>query len=412
MKNDNEVRGCLIEKKGRYYVTLYYYIDGIRKIETKATGISVNDHKKREAERIKNQMIADKQAILDELSKTRDLHNFADCLERWVEYKSANGLRTTSSASYYDRSKTIVEYFREKNMMIENLTTNDLNNYYAWALKYGRRNVYKEGGSTALKRRTVRDQATLIKSFLNDAVSSKVITSNPADKAKVPDEVKSNIEEIPYMDIEQAETFLNFVMNHPKFHVLYYICIIGFAYGLRRSELLGLRWCVIDYKREQIEIKHTVVRVNNEVQHRDDVKTKESHRYLPLLEEIDINCFAKIKEWQKEKGIYSDDGYIFLWEDGREYNPDYITKLFKKAILACPNIPKDITFHGLRHSCCAILFCEGWDIAEVQKWLGHKDVAVTANIYNHVSKKWKNSHGKKVNSIMGKMLSSNKIPTK
>ena len=397
MKNDNEVRGCLIEKKGRYYVTLYYYIEGIRKTETKATGISVNDHKKREAERIKNQMIADKQATLDELSQTRYLHNFADCLERWVEYKS-NNIESTTAYSYLDRSKSIVEYFRERNIMIENLQPKDLLAYYEWALKYGRRNVYKEGGSTSLKRRTVRDQATLIKSFLNDAVVQGIIPINPADKVSVPKEKTDKTKETPYMDLTQAKQFLDFVKSLPQNKILYYICKLDFYYGLRRSELLGLRWSAVDFDSNEIEVKHTVVRVSNNVEHRDNVKTESSHRYLPLLEEVK-ECLLELKDIQKSNNIYSENGYIFLWEDGREYDPDYITKLFKKAVNKCPNMPEGMTFHGMRHSCCAILFQEGWEMAEVQNWLGHSDIGVTANIYNHVSKKWKNEHGKKIDGF-------------
>lgn len=84
---------------------------------------------------------------------------------------------------------------------------------------------------------------------------------------------------------------------------------------------------------------------------------------------------------------YSNDGYVFKWDDGRTYDPDYITKLFKKAVLRCDAVSDNLTFHGLRHSCCALLFEKGWDLGKVQNWLGHSDVTLTANVYNHVNKK-------------------------
>ncbi|MBP3205238.1 MAG: tyrosine-type recombinase/integrase [Lachnospiraceae bacterium] len=52
----------------------------------------------------------------------------------------------------------------------------------------------------------------------------------------------------------------------------------------------------------------------------------------------------------------------------------------KVLLVRCPNVPHDVTLHGLRHSCCAILFQQGYDLAQVQAWLGHSDIAVTANI--------------------------------
>jgi integrase len=399
MKNENDVKGCLIERKGRYYVTLYYYVDGQRLTETKATGIAVNSHKKREAERIKNDMIMEKQQELENTTHVQNLHSFADCFERWVEYKTTQ-IESTTATSYRDGSKTVIDYFRQKNIMIEELQPKDLLAYYNWALENGRRHRYKEDSNTGLKRRTVRDQATLVKGFLNDAVVQGIITVNPADKVSVPRVKEDNTKEIAYMDLEQAKSFLDFVKSTPRFHVLYYISELGFYYGLRRSELLGLRWDAIDFENGMIEIKHTVVRIAHTVEHRDNVKTKSSHRYLPLIQAV-RDCLTELKDCQKQHDIYSDSGYIFLWEDGREYNPDYISKLFVKAVKACPDVPKDITLHGLRHSCCAILFQKGWDLAEVQNWLGHSDIAVTANIYNHVSIKWKNEHGQKIDNLFG-----------
>ena len=272
--------------------------------------------------------------------------------------------------------------------------------YYEWALKEGRRNIYRADSDKGLRRRSVSDQATLIKSFLNDAVVYGVIDVNPADKAKVPRVKESNIEEIAYMDIEESQAFLNHVKSDIRFEKLYCISKLGLYYGFRRSEILGLKWSAIDFEKNEIVIEHTVVRGINGIECRDNVKTESSHRFLPLLE-IVKDDLLDLMERQKEAGIYSKDGYVFKWEDGRTYNPDYITKLFKKAVLSCNAVSDNMTFHGLRHSCCAILFEKGWDLGRVQNWLGHSDITVTANIYNHVSKKWRNKQGKMIDELFG-----------
>lgn len=399
MNTNKGVSGCLIKKGERYYVALYYYVEGQRVFKTKATGIAVNEHKKREAEKIKDQLIAEKRAELEPPEQRRavELHPVALCLERWADYKSKY-VENTTNESYHFKLQSTIRYFQKNNLMIENLKPRDILAYYEWELAHGRQNVYKDG-KTSLSRRTVSDKAVLFKRFLGDAVLQGVIEVNPADQVSVPRVKENKVDKITFMDLGQAQRFLDFVKNEPQFEVLYYIGKIGFYYGLRRSELLGLKWSAINYCTDQIEIRHTVVRTKHQPEHRDTVKSKASHRYLPLLEDVK-GCLMELRDNQKRLGIYDDNGYVFLWNDGREYNPDYITKLFVKAVKACPgDIPREITLHGLRHSCCAILFEKGWDIAEVQQWVGHSDIQITANIYNHVSKKWKNEHGKKIDGF-------------
>ncbi len=191
MSDNKSVRGCLIERKGRYYAVISYYMDGDRLQDTKSTGISVASHKKREAEKIKDQLVREKEKELEQLARKKESHSFADCFERWIDYKSAQ-IESTTAWGYKNRSKTITEYFRKKDIRIEELEPKDLLNYCEWALANGRRNIYNENTPTGLSRRTVRDQLTLIKGFLNDAVVQGVITINPADKVKVP-RVKEDI---------------------------------------------------------------------------------------------------------------------------------------------------------------------------------------------------------------------------
>ncbi|MCM1304099.1 MAG: site-specific integrase [Butyrivibrio sp.] len=399
MAKNTNVRGCLIERKGKYYVVVSHYVEGQRILDTKSTGISVTSHKKREAEKIMEQIVQEKEKELGQAAAERQLHPFADCFERWINYKSGQ-VESTTAWGYRNRSKTILEYFRGKNSMIENLTPKDLVEYYEWALENGRRNVYSENTPTGLGRRTVRDQATLIKGFLNDAVVQGIININPADKAAVPRVKESNIKETAYMNKEQAVTFLNYLKTEPAFEKLYCIVKVGLYYGCRRSEILGLRWSAIDFDSREIVINHTVVRAEAGDIYRDNVKTKSSYRYYPLLDSMKVD-FLELMESQKRLGTYSPDGYVFQWEDGRPYSPDYITKLFRKAAMRSGCVPEGLTVHGLRHSCCSILFEEGWDLGRIQNWLGHSDIAITADTYNHVSRKWKNKQGQKVDEIFG-----------
>lgn len=397
MQDKKCVKGCLIERNKKYYVIISYYKDSRRVQNTKSTGIPVNAHKKREAEKIMEQLVREKERELEQAVHRQASRPFAGCMKKWVAYKSSQ-IEGSTAWGYESKSKSVIEYFEEKNTMIEDLQPKDLLAYYEWALEHGRRNPGK--GSEGLKRRTVSDQAVLIKSFLNDAVVQGVIKTNPADKVTVPRVKENKTEETGFMDTEQSLAFLKYLKSEPLFEKLYCITKIGLYYGFRRSEILGLKWSAINWTEGEIVIDHTVVRGINGIEYRDNVKTESSHRYMPLLKIIKGDL-ENLMEKQKGLGIYSRDGYVFKWDDGRPYDPDYITKLFKKAVMRCGAVPDSLTFHGLRHSCCAMLFENGWDLGKVQNWLGHSDIAVTANIYNHVNKKWRNKHGEIIDEIFG-----------
>ena len=78
------------------------------------------------------------------------------------------------------------------------------------------------------------------------------------------------------------------------------------------------------------------------------------------------------------------NNYIFTWEDGTPYNPNYISKLFQKATKEFGR--PEITLHKLRHSCASMLINKGWDIKKLQYWLGHTDTQTTLNIYAHFNR--------------------------
>ena len=73
---------------------------------------------------------------------------------------------------------------------------------------------------------------------------------------------------------------------------------------------------------------------------------------------------------------------MFKWDDGRPYSPDYITQKFP-ALLKAHGMPH-IRLHELRHSCASLLINAGFTLKDVQEWMGHSDIKMTANIYGHL----------------------------
>ena len=170
------------------------------------------------------------------------------------------------------------------------------------------------------------------------------------------------------------------------------VVLVAAFYGLRRGEVLGLKWDAIDFERNTITIKRTVASVNIDgkvtIIEQDSAKTKSSLRTLPLVSQF-REYFLSVKEAQKEnKKVcgnsydYSHDGYVFVDALGRRMKPDYISSTF--SVLLEKKGLKRIRFHDLRHSCASLLLANGVPMKQIQEWLGHSDFNTTANIYAHL----------------------------
>lgn len=126
---------------------------------------------------------------------------------------------------------------------------------------------------------------------------------------------------------------------------------------LRKSEILGLKWSAIDFKKDRIKINHTVVK-HTSVVAKDKTKTEASRReyiLLPEIKEILLKVKTEQKAYKKVFGKeYQNIDYVFTWQDGRLYQPNYITKELQH-VLAKNNFPKT-RFHDLRPSCASVLY--------------------------------------------------------
>lgn len=161
---------------------------------------------------------------------------------------------------------------------------------------------------------------------------------------------------------------------------------ITFLYGLRRSELMGLKWDAVDLKKDTITIKHTVV-LNSEVVRKDKTKNKSSNRTYPLLPEVKEILEQLKKEQEKNRlafgNCYEENDYIFAKANGSQFYPSYPTHELSKVIKK--NKLQHIRWHDLRHSTASLLIEKGWQMKDISDWLGHSSITTTMNIYGHLS---------------------------
>ena len=173
---------------------------------------------------------------------------------------------------------------------------------------------------------------------------------------------------------------------------LYPIVYVTALYGLRRSEVLGLKWDSINFAMQTLTIRHTVARVTKVVE-KNKTKNASSFRSFPLTDDAVRLFKILLQQEQYYRNHFGKDyignDYVFTWEDGHPYSPDYVSHTFHK-LLKKHDLPH-IRFHDLRHTCASMLLSEGYGLKDVQEWLGHSDIKMTANIYGHLDIRRKRS---------------------
>lgn len=391
--------GTLITKKNTsgqsyYYIKLSYKDPISHKWRQKMVATHLEEKgNKRKAEMLKNEAIT-KYSYLEMLPEEYNTDidpdiSLCDYLNNWLHRKKSE-VKLSTYESYVYRASQISSYFTVTNPRLKDVTARMVDKFITYLLQYGKKDQ-KTSERGPLCVRTVRSIKSILLAVFNQAAVDGLVTSNPVSLVTVHGKKNKDFQEdMLFLTEPECKDLMHFLAHssNPNFHKLAPICFFGIYYGLRRSELLGLKWDAIDYDKKTIRIQHTVVRVKT-TEASDSTKTVSSFRTLALFPRAE-QCLAKIKEAQEANrkffgSDYHNSSYIFTWEDGRTYDPNYISKLFCKATKAYGR--PEITLHKLRHTCASLLINKGWDVKKLQYWLGHSDTGTTLNIYSHFNKK-------------------------
>ena len=236
---------------------------------------------------------------------------------------------------------------------------------------------------------------------LKYAMKTDMVPQNVAMKVDRP---RKNSFQPTFLDAEQMQKLFEVV----KGTRLELPVLVAAFYGLRRGEVLGLRWDAIDFNRGTLTIKRPVTEATIdgkcEIVCADRAKTKSSLRSLPLVSSIREKLLA-LREQQKENRrvcgkCYSKkyDGYVFVDAMGNIFNPRSVTANFSKLLEQ--NGLRHIRFHDLRHSCASLLLANDVPLKQIQEWLGHSDIGTTANIYSHLDYKSKITSANVMDNIL------------
>lgn len=272
---------------------------------------------------------------------------------------------------------TIVPYFRKKKLTLRELEARHLQMFYSEMLRRVTPN-------------TVIHYHAVIHSALKYAVKTDMLIQNVADKVDRP---RKNSFQPVFLSAEEMQKMFE-ALRGTKLELP---VLVAAFYGLRRGEVVGLKWDAIDFERDTITIKHIVTNAKIdgkcEIVCADRAKTKSSLRTLPLVSNIREKLLA-LREQQKENRRvcgncynYEYDGFVFVDELGERMRVEYLTNAFPKFLES--HGLRRMRFHDLRHSCASLLLANGVPLKHIQEWLGHSDIGTTANIYSHLDYKSK-----------------------
>ena len=218
-------------------------------------------------------------------------------------------------------------------ILLNDLTTLHLQQFYKKLLAEGRvERIEAQKQPKGLSAKTVRNIHQIISSALKLAVEQRLIAHNPADGCALP---KAERKEMQTLPVEQLTSFLREAKDSGVF-ALYYIDLTT---GLRRGELLGLKWSDIDLEKGDLRVQRQIGRIDGKIIEMP-LKTKNAYRTLPLsADAIDVLMQQRRKTGNSE--------WVFPSPTGGPMSPDSVLHMLHR-VLKRAGLPK-VRFHDLRH---------------------------------------------------------------
>lgn len=292
-------------------------------------------------------------------------------LHTWLT-STKPSLRATTAASY-EATLTGWVIPRVGSLRLAALTPARLGALYGELLSSGRRD-----GAGGLSARSVRYAHSILSHALKDAVAWGLLPRNPASLVDIP---RQQSREMSVWRHEDVRRFLSHVADDR----LYAMWALLVTTGLRRGEVIGLRWGDIDVERGTLAVRRALVAVGYAV-HVSEPKTARGRRMMAIdpltLAALELRRDAQAVEKRVARELWEATGYVFTDELGRAIHPQRVSVLFRNIVREAELPP--IRLHDLRHTAATLALTAGIHPKVVAERLGHSAVGITLDTYSHV----------------------------
>lgn len=360
MTSQIHIKGYLVDDKGTWTVRARYTDaeSGKRKLLSRSTGLKVDGHNKRKAEAMMREIVEGWEQQVNAAQST-DNPQFKDCISHWMERKKLTLRPNTLDGYRVAANKHIIPELGA--IGICDLTRQELQRYFE--------KLQRDGISAS----TMKKHRVIIQGVLKDAVLDDLISVNVADAISLPKGKK--FEGKALTEVQVAEMLARLETQPEPIRAAVTLAVV---YGLRRSEICGLRWGDVDFENNIIHIRNTVTEYSGTVYEAETTKTKASRRDLYMIAST-ADYLQALKEEQAKSGIYN--GKVCVHLNGHDVKPEYISRASIRFLKSCGY--DGVRLHDLRHTAATIL-AKRVPIKQVQAYLGHEDIQTTLGIYTHV----------------------------
>ena len=305
-------------------------------------------------------------------------------LDTWMENYAKLQVRPSSHKTYQGFIENHIKPALG-DIPLEKLTAMNLQRLYKHLLENGRVECTEARNKPkGLSIKTVRNINQMISSALNCAVEQYLIPANPTKGCVLP---KLERKEMKILPPESLGTFFEEARRSGVFELYY----IDLATGLRRGELLGLKWSGIDLDKGVIHVRRQIFRQNGEVVEAP-LKTKNSYRSIA----IGADAIKVLK------GMEQKDEYVFPSPYGGPMSPDSVLHMLQR-VLKRAGLER-IRFHDLRHTFSVLALQNGVDVKTLSAMLGHYSAGFTLDTYAHVTTSMQKQAANAVGSFLSGTL--------
>jgi integrase len=191
-------------------------------------------------------------------------------------------------------------------------------------------------------------------------------------------------------------------------HPLYPIIVTALGTGLRRGEILALRWCDVDLDSASVRVERSLGEADDRVYFKSS-KSEAGRRSVSLAPALVVT----LREHRKQQletclalgvGRPADDALVFTDIEGKPLCPDTVSRDWANLV-RLRKLPK-VSFHGLRHTNVSLLVAAGLDVHTVSRRIGHASAALTLRTYTHLFRNREREAAEAIEQVLG----TNSVP--